>query len=52
MLGAARFMGTLVALSEAGAIVAQLEGAALYGNQTIMRNRTKRFQSPMTILRR
>jgi hypothetical protein len=27
MLGAARFMGTLVALVEAGAIVAQLEGA-------------------------
>ena len=24
----------------------------LYGNQTIMRNRTKRFQSPMTILHR
>ena len=29
-----------------------LKALRLYGNQTIMRNRTKRFQSPMTILRR
>ena len=28
-----------------------LKALRLYGNQTIMRNRTKRFQSPMTILR-
>jgi hypothetical protein len=28
MLGAARFMGTPVALAEAGAIIAQLEGTA------------------------
>ena len=29
-----------------------LKALRLYGNQTIMRNRTKRFQSPMTILHR